>query len=86
MPYRIPENGPVRVRSSITASEAPTANELEEGELAINLTDGRLFYQTAANSIGAFPSATGITKIVAVSQAAYDALATKDSTTLYVIT
>jgi hypothetical protein len=31
------------------------------------------------------PGATGVTNIVVISQAAYDALATKDPTTLYLI-
>lgn len=85
MPYRVPDYGPVRVRTSTTASELPTTNELEEGELALNINDGRLFYQTSANAIGSFPSATGITKIVAMTTAAYNAI-TPDPNTLYVVT
>ena len=85
MPYRIPDRGPVRVRTSITAAESPTTNELEEGELALNSNDGRLFYQTSANAISAFPSATGITRIVAMTTAAYNAI-TPDPNTLYVLT
>jgi hypothetical protein len=38
------------------------------------------------NTAGVIPGATGVRKIVALTQAAYDALATKDSQTLYVIT
>lgn len=86
MAFKIPDSGPMRVRSSIVAAEAPTANELEEGEVALNTADGVLYYQTSADAVGQFPSATGITKIVAITQAAYDALASKSSTTLYVIT
>lgn len=85
MPYRVPDSGPVRVRTSITASESPTANELEEGELALNSNDGRLFYQTSSNAIAGFPSATGINKIVAMTTAAYNAI-TPDPNTLYVLT
>lgn len=86
MAFRVPDGGPVRVRASQTAAEAPGTNELEEGELALNANDGVLYYQTAANAVGQFPSATGINKIVALTQAAYDVLAVKDSATLYVIT
>lgn len=86
MAFKIPDGGPVRVRSSIVAAEAPSTNELEEGEVAINSADGVLYFQTSADTVGQFPSATGIAKIVSITQAAYDALATKSSTTLYVIT
>lgn len=86
MAFRVPDGGPVRVRASQTAAEAPNTNELDEGELALNAADGILYFQTAANAISQFPSATGINKIVAITQAAYDALAVKDSATLYVIT
>lgn len=85
MAFRIPDAGPARVRHSFTAADAVTANELEEGELALNSADGRLFYQTASGGVGAFPSATGCHRIVVLSQAAYDAL-TPDANTLYIIT
>lgn len=78
-------NAPVRLRESIVAAEAPVANELAEGELAVNSTDGTL-YCKSGSTVKGFPSASGFTKIVAITQAAYDALATKDSNTLYVIT
>lgn len=86
MAFELPAGGPVRVRTSTTASEAPGTNELEEGELALNSSDGVLYFQTATDTVGQFPSAVGISSIVAISQAAYDALATKDPNTLYVIT
>lgn len=85
MAFEIPANGPVRVRESIVASEAPLTTELEEGELALNSNDGVLYFQTSANTIGQFPSATGIKKIVKLTQAQYDAL-TPDTSTLYIIT
>jgi len=76
---------PVRVRESVVAAEAPTAAELEEGELALNSADGTLYFQTSSGTIGQFPGATGFKKIIALTQAAYDALAVKDSQTLYVV-
>lgn len=85
MAFDIPDGGPVKVRYSFTAGDTPTANEMDEAELALNSADGRLFYQTSAGSIGAFPSATGCHRIVVLTQAAYDAL-TPDANTLYVIT
>lgn len=86
MVYRLPDGGPVRVRTSSTASEAPGTSELEEGELALNSSDGVLYFQTASDTAGQFPSAVGINAIVSITQAAYDALAVKDPSTLYVIT
>lgn len=75
------KGGRVSLKHSGTAGETITGSGLVPGELALNSADGRLFY-----SGGSFPSATGINKIVAITQAAYDALAVKDSATLYVIT
>lgn len=37
-------------RSSV-AAKAPLAGDLQYGELAINYTDGKLYYKTAANQI-----------------------------------
>jgi len=52
MVFRLPEGGPVRVRTSTQSGDAPTASELEEGEISLNAADGVLYYQTAAGSIG----------------------------------
>lgn len=79
-------NGPVRLRESIVASEAPVAKELEEGEVALNSTDGTLYCKSSAGTVRSFPSSSGFLRIVSLSQAAYDALAVKDSQTLYIIT
>jgi hypothetical protein len=57
---------------------------LEEGELALNSTDGTLYCKSSATVKG-FPSATGLKRIVALTQAAYDAL-TPDADTLYIVT
>lgn len=85
MSFDLPSGGPVRVRVSSTSADTPSTNELEEGELALNSASGVLYFQTSANAVGQFPSATGINKIVKITQAAYDAL-TPDANTLYVIT
>ena len=52
MVYRLPDGGPVRVRTSNSASELPTAAELDEGELALNAADGVLYYQSQSGTIG----------------------------------
>jgi 3-oxoacid CoA-transferase A subunit len=51
------------------------------GELALNSADNVLYHRD-----GQFPGATGFKRIVALTQAAYDALAVKDAETLYIIT
>ncbi len=75
----------MRLRESAVAAEVPVASELAEGELAVNSQDGTL-YCKAGSTVKGFPSAVGFRRIVALTQAAYDALAVKDSQTLYIIT
>ena len=65
--------------------EAPELGSLGEGELALNAADGVAYYRTATGGVGSFPSGDGITKIVSLTQAAYDAL-TPVATTLYIVT
>jgi hypothetical protein len=86
MVFRLPDAGPVRVRTSNTPADTPTAAELEEGELALNAADGTLYFQNLAGGVSQFPGSSGIKNIVAISQSAYDALAVKDPQTLYVVT
>jgi hypothetical protein len=82
MPFKDSDvtGGKVRLKVSHTAGETIGGSGLVPGELALNTIDGRLFHRN-----GSFPSADGIFKIVALTQAAYDAL-TPDATTLYVVT
>jgi hypothetical protein len=75
-----------RLRRSSTPGEVPATQELRLGELAINAADGVMYVGKNDNTAGVIPGATGVRKIVALTQAAYDALATKDEQTLYVIT
>jgi hypothetical protein len=51
MVFRLPDGGPVRVRTSNTALDTPTPAELEEGELALNAADGTLYFQTSSGGI-----------------------------------
>jgi hypothetical protein len=67
------------------AGEAPVARELEEGEVALNSTDGTLYCKSVAGTVRSFPSSSGFTQIVTLTQDAYDAL-TPDATTLYIVT
>lgn len=77
--------GRVCIKHSMDAGETIAADGLHAGELALQAADGRLLYRDAAGSLKGFPVGEGINKIVALTQAEYDAL-TPDATTLYVIT
>lgn len=81
MPYQDSDvsGGKVALKNSSTAGEAKPA--LVSGELALNSADNVLYHRD-----GQFPGAVGFRRIVALSQAAYDALAVKDSQTLYIVT
>lgn len=88
MPYQDSDvtGGKVRLKHSMTASETIAAGGLSPGEVALNASDGVAYFRTAAGGVGQFPSASGFMRIVSLTQAAYDALAVKDSQTLYIIT
>lgn len=88
MPYRDSkiDGGRVRLKTSPIAGETIGPEGLSTGELALNSADGVLYYKGAEGGAGQFPSASGVSRIVVLTQEAYDALATKVSDTLYVIT
>jgi hypothetical protein len=88
MPYQDSDvtGGKVRLKTSMTAGETIAASGLVPGELALNAADGAAYFRKAGGGVGQFPSATGFLRIVSLTQAAYDALAVKDSQTLYIIT
>jgi hypothetical protein len=44
------------LKKSSIASKVPTTLDLDYGELALNYTDGKLFFKTASNTIEAFSS------------------------------
>lgn len=87
MPFRDANanGGRIRLKHSMTADEAIAVDGLHPGELALQAADGRLLYRDSSGAVAGFPGGDGINKIVALSQAEYDAL-TPDATTLYVIT
>jgi hypothetical protein len=71
-------------QASRTAGETPT---LRPGEIASNAADGCLYVGTTSGSAGTIPGAVGFSKIVTLTQSAYDAItATVSSTTLYIVT
>lgn len=74
----------IHKRSSV-AGESPSSGTLRPGEVGVNVADGVAYVGTLSGNT-TIPGASGITRIVALTQAAYDALASKSSTTLYVIT
>jgi hypothetical protein len=50
---------PIQLYRTTTASAAPTAGNLADGELAINLTDERLYFKNAAGVVKLLASNTG---------------------------
>ena len=44
----------VLLKRSSVSSNAPTASDLEYGELAINFADGRIYYKNSSNEIKNF--------------------------------
>jgi hypothetical protein len=49
------------LKKSAVASKAPTESDLDYGELALNYTDGKLYYKNSTNLIAAFNASTGET-------------------------
>ena len=79
-------NSRLRIKFSYTPGEEAQPGSLAPGELALQGADGRLMYTDSEGSIQGFPAAVGVNKIVALTQAEYDALTPPDANTLYVIT
>jgi hypothetical protein len=44
----------VLLKKSSTAAKVPLTSDLDYGELALNYTDGKLYYKTASNTIKSF--------------------------------
>jgi hypothetical protein len=53
MAFRLPNPNatPVRVRTSISSGDVPVAAELEEGEIALNSADGRVFFKNPSGEV-----------------------------------
>jgi hypothetical protein len=46
----------VLLKKSSVAAKVPLVGDLDYGEVALNYTDGKLYYKTAGNAIDLFPS------------------------------
>jgi len=46
----------ITLKRSSVANSVPTAGALEYGELALNYTDGNLFFKTASNAVALIAS------------------------------
>ena len=62
---------PIQLYFSTTASAVPLAANLAQGELAINITDGKLYYEDNA----------GVVQVIATKGAARSAAQTRKSST-----
>ena len=49
----------IRLKKSSVSSNAPSTSEIDYGELAINYTDGKLYYKTSSNAINHFSAGSG---------------------------
>ena len=50
----------VLLKKSSTAAKVPLTSDLDYGELALNYTDGKLYYKTASNTIKSFTEDTSV--------------------------
>ena len=57
---------PIALYYSATASAAPTAGNLVNGELAINITDGKLYYKDNAGAVQLLASKAGTTNVSSI--------------------
>jgi hypothetical protein len=75
MTFELPPSGAVRLRESIVASARPVANELEDGEIALNSADGVLYYRHANGGVGRFASTAVVSSLTYASTVTTDASA-----------
>jgi len=50
----------ILVKKSSVAAKIPLTSDLDYGELALNYTDGKLYYKTASNTIKSFIDDTSV--------------------------
>ena len=58
---------PIRLYYSTTVSQAPAAGDLAYGELAINITDGKLYYKDNVNAVQTIASKAGNVNVSSIS-------------------
>lgn len=84
VPTRLDVAGNLPISRSIVAGAPST---VRPGELAVNAADGVMYVGLNTGLPATIPAAVGFSKIVTLSQSAYDAItATASSTTLYIVT
>jgi hypothetical protein len=54
------------LKKSSEALKVPAPGDLDYGELALNFTDGKLYYKTASNNISSFSAASGAGTVTSV--------------------
>jgi hypothetical protein len=73
---------PIKLYSSTTPAAAPTAGNLEQGELAINTNDGKLYYEDNAGVVQVLATKAGASgDVVGPASATDNAIARYDGTT-----
>jgi hypothetical protein len=73
---------PIQLYYSTTAAAVPTAGNLASGELAINITDGKLYYKSNAGTVTLLASTAGASgDVVGPASSTDNALARFDTTT-----
>jgi hypothetical protein len=73
---------PIKIYSSTTPAATPTAGNLEQGELAINTNDGKLFYEDSSGVVKVIASQAGsLGDVVGPASATNNAISTFDGTT-----
>lgn len=79
---------PIRFKRGTRAQieTAAAANGLAAGEPYLITDEGNIAVATSASVFQTFVKVDGITSIVRLTQAAYDALSPPDANTLYVVT
>lgn len=58
---------PIQLYYSTTAAAAPTAGNLASGELAINITDGKLFYKDNTGVVQTIATKAAVTNVASIS-------------------
>ena len=64
----MPQTGytPIQLYRTATASAAPSAGDLTDGELAINTNDGKLFYKNSSGAVTTLADATAAGTVTSV--------------------
>lgn len=62
----------ITLKKSSVGGKVPTTSDLDYGELAINYTDGKLYYKTSSNTIDSFIAGTWVKKTTTYSASTSD--------------